>query len=740
MIYKKYFYSTLFLALLALTLQAQNPTPFKRCATMESWESMAKKNPEILENQRKIEAATQQIIKNNEKRNPKDLQSAVITIPVVFHVVYTSSKPETNISDAQLASQLKILNEDYRRQNEDASETLSDFSNIVADSEIEFCLASTDPNGNATTGIIRTSTTKTSFDADENDIKFANSGGQDAWPANKYLNIWICNKICCIDGQSTILGYAQFPGGSPETDGVVLAHYVVGNTGTATYPYDKGRTATHEVGHWLNLRHIWGDDPDCFYDDAVSDTPKAADAHYQCWLDDNTCTDSPVDMLDMVQNYMDYTEDACLNAFTKGQKNRMRALFDPGQARASLLNSTACSTTSTANDVALVSIDDPLGSNNCTTVEPLITIKNVGSNNLTYVEFKYRIDNATDKLVYWEADNNYPALTPGQQWQLYLPAVYPPNTNANHTIYITLIKPNNTTDSDNTDNSLQQNFATIGTGVTAPYQQTFQGNSFPPAGWAVNSQDASKEFVQNTNTGYNSSKCVYINNYNYNAINTADEIVMPDLNLSTQDAPTLTFYTAYALTSNNDVSDVLSVYVSADCGYNYDKIYEKSGSGLTSASPTSSNFVPSSDSEWKLHSINLNEYAKVQNLIVVFRQDKGEGNNLYIDNVNINGFPIGINNTSIPPNSIQIYPNPAQKFLQIQINQSNTTNIWKINEPINFVLYNSIGQIILTQSHKYTPNQTFDIQLPPTLPAHMYFLSIEHAGKKMVEKVMIMNK
>ena len=171
--------------------------------------------------------------------------SGVITIPVVVHVVYNNSTE--NISTAQIQSQIDVLNADFRRTNSDADGTWSQ----AADSEIEFCLATVDPNGNATTGITRTSTSVTAFGTNDN-MKFNSSGGKDAWPAGEYLNMWVC------DISGGILGYAQFPGGSASTDGVVIDYQYFGTIGTATSPFDLGRTTTHEVGHWLNLRHIWG--------------------------------------------------------------------------------------------------------------------------------------------------------------------------------------------------------------------------------------------------------------------------------------------------------------------------------------------------------------------------------------------------------------------------------------------------------------------------------------------------
>ncbi|NRA97122.1 MAG: zinc metalloprotease, partial [Planctomycetes bacterium] len=247
------------------------------------------------------------------------------------HVVYRTATQ--NISTAQVQSQIDVLNEDFRRRtNSNASATLSQFQGLAADTEIAFCLANQDPQGNPHSGITRTSTLISSFSNNDN-VKFAATGGHDAWPASQYLNIWVC------DLGGGLFGYAQFPGGPANTDGVVNDYAYFGRIGTATYPFHLGRTCTHEVGHYLNLRHIWGDGG-CGVDDLVADTPLSDAANYGCPLSHSSCGS-----LDMVQNYMDYTDDSCMNIFTAGQKSRMRAQFSPGGYHASLLNSPACGPT-----------------------------------------------------------------------------------------------------------------------------------------------------------------------------------------------------------------------------------------------------------------------------------------------------------------------------------------------------------------------------------------------------------
>jgi Pregnancy-associated plasma protein-A len=255
----------------------------------------------------------------------------VVTIPVVVHVVHNPASPDENISKAQIDSQIDVLNQDYRATNPDRVGVPSVFTNSIADCEIEFKLAETDPNGNPTDGVTRTATDKTAFVAEDDDVKSSATGGIEGWPSDDYLNIWVCGDL--RDGSNNqILGYAQFPGGPPETDGVVIANTCFGSTGTARDPFHLGRTATHEVGHWLSLRHIWGDDGGgCGGDDLVDDTPNQARQNFgKPTFPHVTCNNGPNG--DMFMNYMDYTDDAAMFMFTTGQATRMSACLDGPRA------------------------------------------------------------------------------------------------------------------------------------------------------------------------------------------------------------------------------------------------------------------------------------------------------------------------------------------------------------------------------------------------------------------------
>ena len=294
---------------------------------MQYLEYLQAQDPQLAQKMAQDEIDLQNRIQNQSNNK----MSSVITIPVVVHVVYNNLT--NNISDAQIQSQIDILNEDFRRLNADTSSTPLTFQSVAADVEIEFCLASQDPYGITTNGITRTLTSQFSFTGND-DMKFSSSGGIDAWNTNDYLNIWVCNL------SGGLLGYAQFPNsGSIYTDGVVCDYEYFGNIGTATSPFHLGRTVTHEVGHWLNLRHIWGD-AYCG-DDFCNDTPTQEQSNGGCpTFPHLTCSNGPNG--DMFMNYMDYSNDACMNMFTEDQKTRMLDAINTH--RSALLTSNGCNT------------------------------------------------------------------------------------------------------------------------------------------------------------------------------------------------------------------------------------------------------------------------------------------------------------------------------------------------------------------------------------------------------------
>lgn len=329
-----------------------------RCGHEKYMQQLAIQQPDVYK--RILELDNQLSLRTSNGSNTKitALPDVNINIPVVVHVIHNNSSGtiggnnNQNISDAQIQSQIVVLNNDYQRMNSDASQTPIPFQPVAANCKITFCLATTDPWGNATTGITRTYTSKASFTtADDIQLKALSY-----WPSDKYLNIWVVGDLREAGKPSQlVLGYAQKPGssfvpglgntdGDAATDGVVISCKAFGTTGTLYTAFSLGRTATHEVGHWLGLSHTWGDtnSGNCNNTDFCDDTPACADPFEST---SPLCLANPpiaCAQTRMIQNYMDYSQDACMNLFTNGQKIRMRSAIELSQRRSELLNSLGC--------------------------------------------------------------------------------------------------------------------------------------------------------------------------------------------------------------------------------------------------------------------------------------------------------------------------------------------------------------------------------------------------------------
>jgi len=301
----------------------------RNCGSAEYWQQQLQNDAALSRRYAQIEASSRRPAAMK-GQFPSVEGGSIIAIPVVIHILYNT--PVQNISDAQILSQLNVLNKDFQRSNEDIGKVPSAFAGYAADCQIKFVLAQTDPQGYTTTGIIRKKTAQSSWKQDDK-MKYNINGGDDAWDSRYYLNIWVCNLA---DG---LLGYSTFPGAAADKDGVVIRTDVFGpgNNGA----YNKGRTATHEIGHWLNLKHLWGD-ADCGSDD-VEDTPPQKSYNSGCSsfpkITAGSCNKNPDG--DMFMNFMDFSDDACILMFTYGQRERMRAIFSAGGPRASMRNSPA---------------------------------------------------------------------------------------------------------------------------------------------------------------------------------------------------------------------------------------------------------------------------------------------------------------------------------------------------------------------------------------------------------------
>lgn len=433
-----------------------------RCASKEYEEYLKSKNPNRLSNSEFEQWITPKIALEKERRKnaPKGSRvNAVITIPVVVHVIHNGDVIGTdeNIFDEQVISQIQVLNEDYRRK----SGTPGFNTNPVgADVEIEFALAKRDPSGVLTNGIDRVDLEQASWSTDDIDTMVK---PLTVWNPDKYLNIWVVKFSA-----GSLLGYAQFPSnstlvgintneGPAKTDGVVIGYTFFGASayfpgGTYATPYDGGRTTTHEVAHWLGLRHIWGDG-DCSADDFCADTPDAGEENYGCPAGADSCIDSPD--LDMIENYMDYTDDSCMNIFTADQKNRMITVMNNSARRASLKTSDALTPgIRLINDATTLVIN--LNINCSKTFSPRISITNKGTAPLTQASIRYGVDNQNLQTYNWTG-----TLANNQSQNVTLSSIT--SATGVHNFNATIQSTNGTTDQNTTNNSSTIDFELLNT-------------------------------------------------------------------------------------------------------------------------------------------------------------------------------------------------------------------------------------------------------------------------------------
>ncbi|GIV38738.1 MAG: hypothetical protein KatS3mg033_0538 [Thermonema sp.] len=576
-------------------------------------------------------------------------KKATYTIPVVVHVIHKGESvgSGTNIPFAQIESQIRVLNEDFNRLNADAANTPADFAGVASSIDIEFKLATRDPDGNplvAEPGVHRVDATaegwgsgpfSTSFI--DNTIKPATS-----WDPTKYLNIWVCE----ISGG--ILGYAQFPEGSglpgmptgtqpANTDGVVILTQAFGSNYDASgnpipSPFnlatgiDKGRTATHEVGHFFGLRHIWGDG-DCSQDDFVSDTPLAGAENYTqlpcTYPGPNSCNTGSGDLPDMFQNYMDYSYDACMNLFTAGQVDRMETVLQNSPRRLELTTSDAADPLSI---YANFTVDVSSG---CAPLTVTFTdASGVSSGEPPITSWSWNFDlNSTGGTITPSAT----ATGQGPHTITFDP------TSLGVGVYTYTIEL--TVDNGNGNSTITKEVTVVvpPAAQALPQANGFEGGTVSGTGtingWTV-STTGSVGWETTAAAAIEGTQSLRVRNYDEDLSGQTVELSTPLLDFTSVSLSKLEFYVAYApYSSSFSFSDGLRVVARDVCTGQEIELYNKSGNDLATAPATTSAFVPTA-SQWRLESVDLSALSGLQ-VEIVFQNIGGYGNNIYIDDVQI---------------------------------------------------------------------------------------------------------
>jgi hypothetical protein len=632
------------------------------------------------------------------------------TIPIVFHVIYTT--PYGNISDAQIIDQVAILNKEFKRLQADTALTPVPFKSLAAPFDVEFRLATKDPNGNCTNGINRVYSTLTNCSVREDDVKAVSY-----WPSNQYLNIWLTQTMhysgntSCNGG-----GYAQFPGvGAASTDGVNIRGDLISNIGTAAsnplWGNFKGRYLVHELGHWFNLRHIWGD-ATCG-NDLVSDTPPAQTSNSGCpsfpHNANNTCGSGPNG--EMFTDYMDYTDGPCLNMFTAGQVARMTAAINsPISGRSNLWSATNLNATGTSNPYVY-----PVA---CTAVPDVLP------NGAIVI-----CVNDSVKIT----DNSYGGLSTSRQWSFGNSAVA--SSLIDSIVWVKYTSPGNYSF------SLTKNY--LGSSKTSTFtNKVYVLNSVPDANFSVpfsESFENATDFVSkwtivnqdndltswnlNTTTAYTGNNCISLSNFNSPAP-LIDEIISPPYDLTTVQNPTLTFKLMCAGTNTNN-ADQLQVFISNNCGKTWSSIYIKTGTPLkTIPSNETSSYTPTpGSSDWREERVNILPYLATGTVRFKFVFTSGGGNNIFLDDINLDGFSTTGLASRNSAATIKLFPNPASNYVWLKCEVSDKS-------ALTVEVTDILGHSCLQGQEAFAPEKDNTTKLDVTsLDEGVYFVNVKQKDR-----------
>lgn len=649
---------------------------------------------------RQLILQSEEIIQNYLKESAQAVETKsnhVKIIPVVVHVIHNGGTE--NISDAQIQSQIDVLNEDFRK----ISGTNGDGNGV--DTEVQFCLAKITPDGQCTNGIVRIQSTLT------NHLTYQRSilKNLSYWDNTRYLNMYV---VKTINGSSGTLGYSSFPGGPADEDGIVVRHNYFGRIGTAAS--SLGRTTTHEISHWFGLYHTFnnscGSDI-CSDGDYVCDTPPVSSPNFNCPII-NSCSNDMPDVYDQIQNYLDYTNDACKSMFTSGQKARMDATLNTFRWdiwQYSNIWATGCD--SNYNSPVCNAIADFTSNSQDVCIGNSIQFTNKSLNNCTTFQWYFpggvpSTSNAVNPIV---------------------------NYNSLGTFDVTLIATNSV----GSDSITFSDFITItnpSVGQPIPFAEGFETSDFPPNGIEIDNPDGGVTWELDTlatqYAGIGSAKINNLINTNYGQ---SDALLLPNFDLTSfGGSPYLSFRWAYAK-SDPSYSDELIVLISTDCGVNFTQIFYKTGAALITGSTQTTPYIPDSNTVWKLANIDLSSYSSITNAIIKIVNVTDGGNNLYIDNINLGSNILGIENYGNNDFSIDLFPNPANSIATLQY-------FLPTNENVSMEIYNPIGQLVYVTSNTLESSGKHQILIDAEkLGASTFYILKMKIGDKLISKKLIMN-
>jgi PKD repeat protein len=606
---------------------AQSNLPFN-CGSDQYFEQKMKENPELRQQR-------QEMVENLvELRNQglKSGRSSKKIIPVVFHIIHTYGAE--NISKQKVLDQIRSLNEQYSAMNPDLSSVRDMYKGLVGTADVEFRLATKDPQGNCTDGIVRTYSMLTVNARD-------NVKGLSYWDANKYLNIWVVASITNFGSEGTVLGYAQFPWDNNKyTDGIVVRadQVAYGN-----------KTLAHEIGHYLGLLHTFetyagsGCGNNCqSTGDMICDTPPSTGPTNGCpGSTYNTCTLDQPDQPDMWENYMDYS--TCQHMFTIGQVDQMNAIlaqFKRGQMIAE-------------SNLIATGTDDNAVPGNCTPVAdfyaPLTVVCEGGTLN-----FKDNTFNGTPDTYLWTFEGGTPTSSPTKD-----PAIKFNKAG----VYKVGLKVSNASGETQVEKTAFVEVMPAISDSKTPVAENFE--AYNPAGYEFSQDSKGLKWALSTQAATSGTHSMWLDN-SAGTLEQVYNLTLPMVDMSTAPDLKLRFRMAYAQKSST-TNDELRVQVSTNCEQNFNSIYYKFGSSLaTTTKYYTSAFLPAA-SEWRDVEISLGSYASYRNLLIRFNLKNRGGNDIFIDDISIGGVPTGIEENNAQGAGISLYPNPSNDIVNLSV-------------------------------------------------------------------------
>ncbi|HYG14120.1 MAG TPA: M43 family zinc metalloprotease, partial [Bacteroidia bacterium] len=642
-------------------------------------------------------------------------------IPVVVHVFHKAGGE--NISDAQIQRELDNLNKTFRGQFINASRPRPEFQGVVADMEIELRLARKDPQGNCTNGIVRIYDEET--ENGTNNIKI-----KSVWPTDRYLNVWIVEKIVNYSALPGIAGYAQFPwAGSYNTDGVIIINDQIGDIGTSNP--GNATTVTHEIGHWLGLFHTFQDS--CQGGDKVDDTPPAADIRtgiLSCDHNRNTCSNDHPNLPDQIENFMDYTIGTCQNMFTIGQKARMDATMEKWRPYMWTIENLIATGTDVPNQTA-----------NCAPIADFFAMDNQRARNQfacaggTGVDFRDNSFNYNGTITReWIFEGGTPATSTSQNPKVSYatPGKYD----------VTLIVSN----ANGSDTMYMNDYIEVGpaqAAITGGYTQDFEFPVFPTDGWYTNSTTFIDFDITDVGIGTaieGNSKVLRAQNGG--SISGAKfDLFTPSINLSGLSSPVLSYYYAFAqrLVNGSLSNDEFRIFYSLDCGQTWVNLTApRVGTVLNTVGTQTPiaqlSFVPSDRSKWRQVVVPIPgsiTAAQRQNIRFKFQFISKGGNNFYIDAINF-GFPASVQDTYFESEeNFNVYPNPTAGAATVNVNLINESQV-------KITVMDMLGRTVATVADgTYQGTQVFAFDTDNYTATGLYFVKMDIDGRSYTRKLVV---